>query len=341
VLTDDVAAAALDALPSFVAVLGPDGTVVRLNEAWRRAAATGVAVVPVRPGASWLAACDAAAESAPPIQTLATLTRQMLDHRRDRGRVEVPQVTPRGRRWLDVRLRTIAGGQGMVVVVDDVTERHDREQALRHRATHDPVTGLPNRLALRERVAVALAHPDPPPDGEHGEDGEDGDPSGLQGEAGTGPHRAAVLFLDLDAFRRINQTFGYTFGDAVLRAAAGRLSGALGAQGALGRWGGDEFVVLAENITSTEAAGLAERLAQSLAEPVTVDGHQIRLSVSIGIALSGAAEAADAAARLRRGAENAALLAADALVGLAGEEVVRARVRARSSARRRSSRRQP
>jgi diguanylate cyclase (GGDEF)-like protein len=328
VLTDDVAAAALDALPSFVAVLGPDGTVVRLNEAWRRGAATGIAVVPVRPGTSWLAACDAAGESVAPIHTLATLTRQMLDHRRDRGRVEVPHVTSRGRRWLDVRLRTLAGGQGMIVVVDDVTEQHDREHALRQRASHDPVTGLPNRSALRELIAAALAHPDDPAAA-----GAKG--SGAFAGTVTGSQRAAVLFLDLDAFRRINQTFGYPAGDAALRAAAGRLAAALGSDGTLARWGGDEFVVLAEDITSTEAARVAERLTQSLGEPVTVDGHQVRMSVSIGIALSGATEVAG---RIQGGGMDAALLAADALVARAGEEVMRARVRARSAPRRRSHR---
>jgi diguanylate cyclase (GGDEF)-like protein len=328
VLTDDVAAAALDALPSFVAVLGPDGTVVRLNEAWRRGAATGIAVVPVRPGTSWLAACDAAGESVAPIHTLATLTRQMLDHRRDRARVEVPHVTARGRRWLDVRLRTLAGGQGMIVVVDDVTEQHDREQALRQRATHDPVTGLPNRSALRELIATALSQPDGPAAA------GSSDPDALARTV-TRPQRAAVLFLDLDAFRRINQTFGYPAGDAALRAAAGRLAAALGQDGTLARWGGDEFVVLAQNITSTEAARLAERLTQSLGEPVTVDTHHVRMSVSIGIALSGTAEASG---RIQGVGTDAALLLADALVARAGEEVVRARVRARSASRRRSRR---
>nr|MDT0667705.1 GGDEF domain-containing protein [Micromonospora sp. DSM 115978] len=132
------------------------------------------AVVPVRPGASWLAACDAAAQRGASAGRLAALTRQMLDQRRDRARVEVDAATPRGRRWLDVRLRPIAAGLGLVVVVDDVTERHERELVLRHQASHDAVTGLLNRSALREVVTAGLVRDDV---------GDD--------------HRVAVVFCDL------------------------------------------------------------------------------------------------------------------------------------------------
>jgi diguanylate cyclase (GGDEF)-like protein len=331
VLTDDVAAAALDALPSFVAVLGPDGTVVRLNEAWRRSAATGLAVVPVRPGGSWLAACDAVGDSAA-ISTLARFTRQMLDHRRERARIEIPQSTPRGRRWLDVRLCQIGGGQGMLVVVDDVTDRHERESALRHHASHDPVTGLPNRPALRDRIAAALTRSAPPtpgtavgaapvttsgpasavapgsspPSGSGRRGGPPSTattgPSGPIGPAdggtpkeerdtGTAPRhdagRTAVLFLDLDEFRRINQTFGYPVGDAALRAAANRFVAVLAASETIGRWGGDEFVALAEDVSESGALDLAERLTGALSEPLLVAEHTIRLTASVGIALSG------------------------------------------------------
>jgi diguanylate cyclase (GGDEF)-like protein len=98
-----------------------------------------------------------------------------------------------------------------------------------------------------------------------------------------------LFFLDLDSFSTINNTFGYHIGDMVLRAAADRLTSALRPADLLTRWGGDEFVVLADHLTSTEAAALVEALAQSLAEPLTVNGHQIRVSASVGMAMLGAA----------------------------------------------------
>lgn len=326
-LTDDVAAAALDALPSFVAVISPEGTVVRLNEAWRRSAATGLAVVPVRPGASWLAACDAAAQRGVSAGRLAALTRQMLDQRRDRARIEVDAVTPRGRRWLDVRLRPMAAGLGLVVVVDDVTERHERELALRHQASHDPVTGLLNRSALREVIVKALARPDAS-EADHLGDG----------------HRVAVVFCDLDAFRRVNQTFGYVVGDATLRAVGERLVAATAPSEVVGRWGGDEFVAVGRGASDADAVALVERLSATLTEPFLVDGHRVRVTASLGLALSGSLPAADPAAAAgahptssaatptaatpaaARHAE-ARQAEAEALVRMAGEELVRARSR--------------
>jgi diguanylate cyclase (GGDEF)-like protein len=337
VLTDELAAAALDALPSFVAIVAADGTVVRLNEAWRRSAATGLAVVPVRPGGSWFAACDAAAERVAAIHTLASLTRQILDHRRDRARIEIGHPTPRGRRWLEVRLRPMSGTGGLVVVVDDVTDRHEREEVLRHRATHDAVTGLANRLAIRDMIGEALAVPTPAsaptpapnavPDPDLATRPAPG-PTPEQGQVlrEPGAHRAAVVFLDLDGFRRVNQTFGYTTGDSVLRGVGERLAAALNPGSRLARWGGDEFVVLANDITSSGAASLAENLAASLDDPLTVAGHQINVSASVGLALSGSLPDVSGETRPAPAARAAD---ADMLIRLASEELVRARTRRR------------
>jgi diguanylate cyclase (GGDEF)-like protein len=325
VLTDDVAAAALDALPSFVAILAADGTVVRLNEAWRRSAATGLAVVPARPGGSWFAACESAAERLGAAHRLASLTRQVLDHRRSRARLEIGLATPRGHRWLDVRLRPVAATGGLIVVVDDVTDRHDREDALRRRATHDPVTGLLNRLTIRDLIGEALTST---PDADRAAStSPGGSPTTLGGGAATpgtgaaslGKHLAAVVFLDLDGFRRVNQTFGYGVGDGVLREVGVRFGAVLPPDSRLGRWGGDEFVVLARDVTGAEAASLAEGLTGSLAEQVTVDRHRVRITASVGLALSGMLPDVTAPTRTSAAAD------ADVLVRLAGEELVRAR----------------
>lgn len=363
-ISDDVAAAVFDSLPTPVAVLGPDGTVLRLSEAWRRSAATGVVLLPVRPGMSWLAACDQAADesdqaagqhggptrvavasttahsgaSGPvtPARSLALLSRQMIDRRRTRARVEMPQAAG-ARRWLDVRMRTLVRGDGVIVMVDDITERHRRETVLHHRATTDPVTGLPNRTALRARFAATVAADkagpvSPPPTANT--------PASTARKSGP-----AALFLDLDAFRRVNHSFGYSTGDATLLAAAQRFSSVLGPSDILGRWDGDEFVVLTDSGAAADVAGLAERLTAALDEPLDVQGHQIRLSVSIGVALAQAAPATssqDPLAGRRKAAAVATGSAADgvsadcdALITRAGHEVTRARSQRRAGQPRR------
>ncbi|KJE20564.1 diguanylate cyclase (GGDEF) domain-containing protein [Frankia torreyi] len=370
--TDDIAAAVFDSLPSPVAVLGPDGTVARLNEAWRRSAATGVALLPVRPGMSWLAACDHAAEAAAraagtsvdqarsspagpvdltafdpvtPVRTLAFLSRQLIDRRRTWARIELPQPAPRGHRWLDVRLSALIRGDGLIVVVEDVTERRHREEDLRRQATTDPITGLANRTALRALLAARLT-----PSGSGASDATRARAGSAASSALTppSPERAgtAVLFLDLDAFRRINNSFGYPTGDAALRAVARRFSSVLGAADVLGRWDGDEFVVLAGSGAAPDVADLAERLVAALDEPLDVHGHRIRLSVSVGVALVGAAppHSGDNHPEQReqgrqpgnRGAAGAPTEDGDVLVARAGAEVTRARSRLRAGHDRRS-----
>ncbi|CAJ59564.1 hypothetical protein FRAAL0898 [Frankia alni ACN14a] len=363
-----------DSLPSPVAVLGPDGTVVRLNEAWRRSAATGVALLPVRPGMSWLAACDHAAEAAAaarsagasadparsspaagltdlaaidpvtPVRTLAFLSRQMIDRRRTRARIELPQSAPRGHRWLDVRLSTLMRGDGLIVVVEDVTERRQREEDLRRQATTDPITGMANRTALRALLAARLT-----PGGSGALDATRARAVSAASSARTPPSPeqagTAVLFLDLDAFRRINNSFGYPTGDAALHAVARRFSSVLGPADILGRWDGDEFVVLVGSGDAPDVADLAERLVAALDEPLDVHGHRLRLSVSVGVALVGAAPSnpsnkpPDQHKRGRQPgiqATGAPAEEGDALVARAGAEVTRARSRLRAGHDRRS-----
>ncbi len=365
--TDDLAAAVFDSLPSLIAVLGPDGTVTRLNEAWRRSAATGVALFPVRPGMSWLAACDHAAQAAAlsaganvnqarsspsdqagvtvfdpvtPIRTLAFLSRQLIDRRRTRARIELPQPALRGHRWLDVRLSTLIRGDGLIVVVEDVSERRHREEDLRRQASTDPITGLANRTALGTLLAARLT-----PSGSGASDATRARDVNAASSAlpPPSPERAgtAVLFLDLDAFRRINNSFGYPTGDAALHAVARRFSSVLGPTDIIGRWDGDEFVVLAGSGDAPNVADLAERLAAALDEPLDVHGHRIRLSVSVGVGLVGATpshagdnhpEQREQGRRLgNQGAVGAPGEDGDALVARAGAEVTRARSRLRAS----------
>ena len=151
-----------------------------------------------------------------------------------------------------------------VGIVRDITERTALEERLAHQAHHDALTGLPNRALLFERLDRALA----PGRG-------DGVP-------------CAVLFLDLDRFKDVNDLRGHDVGDRLLIAVAGRLRAALRAEDTLARLGGDEFIVLVDRVADTDAvAAVAEHLAAAVASPFLVDGHAHAVALSVGVALSG------------------------------------------------------
>jgi diguanylate cyclase (GGDEF)-like protein len=142
-------------------------------------------------------------------------------------------------------------------------ERHvdERTRQLHHLAHHDPLTQLPNRRQLSARLGAALSR------------------------AGT-RQRLALLFIDVDNFKSINDTLGHTFGDRVLQHIAARLHSATGGVGLLARLGGDEFTVLLENVGSgDEVAECANRIVSTLQEPLTVDGRLLTTSASVGASL--------------------------------------------------------
>jgi len=148
------------------------------------------------------------------------------------------------------------------VIARDVTERKALENRLTSQATHDPLTGLPNRLLFVDRLTNALAR------------------SERSGKA------FAVLFCDLDRFKIVNDSLGHTAGDALLFATAGRLRDAVRTGDTVARFGGDEFVVLAENLADeADALRIAEQLARALDEPVKVGSKELHVTASIGIAV--------------------------------------------------------
>ena len=152
---------------------------------------------------------------------------------------------------------------GAVIVIQDVTDLVASARRLQFAATHDGLTGLPNRVLFQERLTLALARVQ-----RHGS-------------------RLAVLFLDLNRFKRINDSLGHRLGDQVLRVVAARLTAICRSTDLVARWGGDEFVVLMEDITSAEAVGLAAaKLVAALAEDIETDGLRLASSCSVGIALA-------------------------------------------------------
>jgi len=149
----------------------------------------------------------------------------------------------------------------MLCIVRDVTQRRALEENLQHQASRDSLTGLLNRRAFNTAIEQTLAR------AEHGE------------QAG------AVMFLDLDDFKRVNDTLGHSVGDALLCAVASRLQSALSAEDVLARMGGDEFAVLLTDTDPTrQAAQVAQRLLGVMGPMFRVGGHELRVSVSIGMA---------------------------------------------------------
>jgi diguanylate cyclase (GGDEF)-like protein/PAS domain S-box-containing protein len=184
---------------------------------------------------------------------------------RDRpfGVISVQSTTPRAFSDEDVAFL-----QAVAHVLAEAIHRIRSDEQTRHRALHDPLTGLPNRTLFRDRLEHALA-----------------------GSARR-PATVAVLFLDLDNFKAVNDTFGHGTGDELLTALTPRLRAALRGADTLARLGGDEFAVLCEDLDGEqEAVGIAERVAAALAEPVVVGDNEHFVSASIGIALADGADA--------------------------------------------------
>lgn len=151
---------------------------------------------------------------------------------------------------------------GAIGVATDITERTALQRQLEHQALHDPLTSLPNRLLFMERLRHAL----------------------VRGRRnGRAP---AVLFVDLDRFKIINDSLGHGIGDQLLIAVAGRLRLCVREEDTVARLGGDEFVLLLEgNTPDTDAVRVAERINQRLPQPIVLDTHEIVISASVGIYL--------------------------------------------------------
>ncbi|MEV4556486.1 EAL domain-containing protein [Kitasatospora sp. NPDC049285] len=163
--------------------------------------------------------------------------------------------------WLHVESTVNPYRDGLILNSRDITERVRLQAQLQHNAFHDPLTDLPNRALFAHRVRAALS---------------------AQGPVGTA---VAVLFLDLDGFKAVNDTAGHQVGDELLVQAARRLQSAVRAEDTVARFGGDEFAVLVRGrLGHPQVRDLAERIRGALSEPYWIGGTELGVAASIGIA---------------------------------------------------------
>jgi diguanylate cyclase (GGDEF)-like protein/PAS domain S-box-containing protein len=167
--------------------------------------------------------------------------------------------------WLEAFAQNLLDDSSVAAIVvnyRDITQRKATEKQLEYQAYYDALTGLPNRLLFRDRVVNAIAQ--------------------------ARRHRSgmAVLFLDLDHFKLVNDGLGHSVGDGLLSEVAARLQGSIRASDTISRLGGDEFTILLNDTSSTEAVfGVARKILHSLARRFRVDSHELFITASIGISI--------------------------------------------------------
>jgi diguanylate cyclase (GGDEF)-like protein len=172
-------------------------------------------------------------------------------------------------RALSWTFQPMAGG-GAVVLLEDITERRNAEARISHLARFDELTALPNRVNFRDEI------------------------EGLLRARHEADQLSALLFIDLDQFKQVNDTLGHPCGDQLLCAVAGRLRDMLRPEDFVARFGGDEFVVFQQSIRSAEdAAILARRIVDHLSERYKIDNHLVEIGASVGIAMTSPGISAD------------------------------------------------
>ena len=260
----------LDALTSQIAILNEEGQILAVNAAWDRyEGARPLLGTRCGVGMNYLETCAWALGGGPErAMAIAAGVRAVLAGRQREYYLEGPCPAPDEGRWFSLRATPFRGPVPARVVVahEDITPRKAAEERLHHAATHDALTGLPNRVLFADRLESAA-----------------------QRVRRHRTARFAVLFLDFDNFKIVNDSLGHQAGDRLLLAIAQRLKMIPRQSDSIARLGGDEFAVLAEEIRDAEdAVRLACRIQEVFRTPFPIDGHPVFATASIGIAIGDA-----------------------------------------------------
>jgi diguanylate cyclase (GGDEF)-like protein/PAS domain S-box-containing protein len=248
----------MDALDSRAAVVDPAGVVLAGNTRW--VAGTGerdhCVCGPVAEGSDWVAALRRSRLA--DVSRFVVEVEEVLRGARTVARLECRCFESGPERATAIEVTGLQETGGAVVVQSDVSWRRRLQDEMSHRATHDELTGLPNRAALIERLGASVERLD-------------------------GDRMLAVLFCDLDGFKDINDGLGHSVGDQVLVAVARRLRQRCRQADVVARFGGDEFVVVIPVPDVGRARATAERLVEALSEPITVGDAEVAPGASIGV----------------------------------------------------------
>ncbi len=257
---------ALNNMPHGLCMFTADGRLAVMNHRFREM--TGLSSEFMNGGASASDIVGACVEGGTVSETSAQMILSEIGNSKAKDIITTDPDLARGRS-LSWTFQPMVDG-GTVVLLEDITERRNAEARISHLARFDELTGLPNRLNFRDEIEHLLAVP---------HDGE---------------QLSALLFIDLDQFKQVNDTLGHPCGDQLLRAVAERLRTMLRPEDFVARFGGDEFVVFQQNIKSAdEAASLARRIVDHLSERYKVDNHLVEIGASVGIAMTAPDTSAD------------------------------------------------
>jgi diguanylate cyclase (GGDEF)-like protein len=258
----------LDALPDSTAILDRDGTIVAVNRAWTlfaldndgRPADTGV-------GVNYLDVCTrSAAAGCADAAAVATGLRAVLNGDTVESDLEYPCPSQTVSRWFALRVTSIPGPRpGLLVSHVNISRQKIAEQILERKASEDPLTGLANRALFNQRLTAAI-----------------------DSRSSRAPNSdLGLLYLDLDAFKPVNDTYGHAAGDEVLQTVAVRLRQQTRPQDTVARLGGDEFAIIVPRITAAGLTGLVARIGTALQEPHLIHGDLVTVGASIGSYLAG------------------------------------------------------
>ena len=264
---DDVARGALDALAELICVIDGDGTLVAVNQRWIEfAEGAGIPAKNAGPGCNYFALCrrlmpDVLSPGGGMLAAIAQIRDGILEdftveYRCDSA-ADWRMFVARARRYPEPCPARI------VILHEDISRRMKTAQRLQFHAHHDPLTQLPNRLLLFNRLTDLLVAPE------------------------RNDALIAVLLIDLDHFKNVNDTLGHPIGDELLKLVAARLTQCLRHGDTVARLGGDEFAMILRNLLHGSDAGLvAEKIMRALAPPFLLHDRQVFVTASIGISLS-------------------------------------------------------
>ncbi len=260
-------ASILNALPAHIALMDAQGIIVSVNDAWKRFAAANFTkeLRKFEIGANYLEVCDhAMGEGSSESRFAATGIRDVLDGSRKSFAIEYRCDSESQQCWFLLTVTPLADDRpnGAIAMHLNVTEQKRVALEMAHSAEHDFLTGLPNRLLLRDRFGQAIAF------------------------AARHKKRVAVLFLDMDGFKHINDSLGHSSGDKLLQSVTKRLVACVRDSDTVSRQGGDEFIVLLSEVEHThDTAVAARRMLEAVAQPHSIGENDLHVTTSIGISL--------------------------------------------------------